>query len=419
MQSFSELLSHGSGWLFIPTAVVLGALHGLEPGHSKTMMAAFIIAVRGTVMQAVLLGVAATISHTAIIWLLAAIGLHFAARMDVEAIEPYLQFASGLVIVGLSGWMLIRTRNDLRAAVAHSHNERAPHGGNWIATGHELLEISVFEDGVPPRFRVYAYDDKRGPKDPAKEGVSLRTIRPNDTVQNFALAAKGDYLESVDEIPEPHEFKVECIVAHKDHSHLYVTRFTEADHSHGGGRVDPHAHAHPHDDGGHSHSHAEGDAKHEHSHSHAKSSHTHEGHAHGITSPLGSSEYQDEHERAHAADFARRFSNQNVTTGQVILFGLTGGLLPCPAAFSVLLLCLQTKREFLGFSVVLAFSVGLALTLVTVGAVAAISVNYASKRFSGLNLWVRRLPYRSSGVLGLLGIYLVISSAIHIAYSAH
>ena len=29
-------------WIFIPTAILLGALHGLEPGHSKTMMAAFI-----------------------------------------------------------------------------------------------------------------------------------------------------------------------------------------------------------------------------------------------------------------------------------------------------------------------------------------------------------------------------------------
>ena len=40
-------------------AMLLGALHGLEPGHSKTMMAAFVIAVRGTVGQAVLLGLSA------------------------------------------------------------------------------------------------------------------------------------------------------------------------------------------------------------------------------------------------------------------------------------------------------------------------------------------------------------------------
>jgi len=60
-----------SSLFYIPTAIVLGALHGLEPGHSKTMMAAFIIAVRGTIAQAVLLGLAATISHTAVVWLVA------------------------------------------------------------------------------------------------------------------------------------------------------------------------------------------------------------------------------------------------------------------------------------------------------------------------------------------------------------
>src|SRR5882724_6147533 len=69
MTSLNELVSQGASnaWLFIPSAIVLGALHGLEPGHSKTMMAAFIIAIRGTVRQAVLLGVSATLSHTAVI----------------------------------------------------------------------------------------------------------------------------------------------------------------------------------------------------------------------------------------------------------------------------------------------------------------------------------------------------------------
>lgn len=69
MTEFSTLLQQGASnaWLFIPSAILLGALHGLEPGHSKTMMAAFIVAIRGTVTQAVLLGVAATLSHTAVV----------------------------------------------------------------------------------------------------------------------------------------------------------------------------------------------------------------------------------------------------------------------------------------------------------------------------------------------------------------
>jgi ABC-type nickel/cobalt efflux system permease component RcnA len=53
--TFNEYLAHGNAWLFLPAAILLGALHGLEPGHSKTMMAAFIVAIRGTIGQAVLL----------------------------------------------------------------------------------------------------------------------------------------------------------------------------------------------------------------------------------------------------------------------------------------------------------------------------------------------------------------------------
>lgn len=71
MSEFSTLLQQGNGWFFIPSAILLGILHGLEPGHSKTMMAAFIIAIKGTVKQAVMLGLAATLSHTAIVWLIA------------------------------------------------------------------------------------------------------------------------------------------------------------------------------------------------------------------------------------------------------------------------------------------------------------------------------------------------------------
>ena len=61
MPDFLHALQSGAThlWLFIPAAILLGALHGLEPGHSKTMMAAFIVAIRGTIGQAVLLGPAA------------------------------------------------------------------------------------------------------------------------------------------------------------------------------------------------------------------------------------------------------------------------------------------------------------------------------------------------------------------------
>src|SRR5206468_8060297 len=110
VHSFQDYLQHGNAWLFIPAAIVLGALHGLEPGHSKTMMAAFIVAIRGTVKQAVLLGLSATISHTAIIWVLAFIGLRYSGQFNVEKLEPYFQVVAGLIIIGMAAWTFVRTR---------------------------------------------------------------------------------------------------------------------------------------------------------------------------------------------------------------------------------------------------------------------------------------------------------------------
>src|SRR3954467_5584875 len=106
MASLPELIQSGpsSAWLFVPTAVLLGALHGLEPGHSKTMMAAFIIAVRGTVTQAVLLGLAATLSHTAVVWVIALGGQFFGQQWAGEASEPYFQLASAVIIVAIALW---------------------------------------------------------------------------------------------------------------------------------------------------------------------------------------------------------------------------------------------------------------------------------------------------------------------------
>ena len=80
--------------------------------------------------------------------------------------------------------------------------------------------------------------------------------------------------------------------------------------------------------------------------------------------------------------------------------------MPCPAAFTILLVCLQIKKAALGFSIVGAFSFGLALTMVTVGALAAWSVQHAERRFSGFSEAMRRAPYVSCALLTLLAAYM-------------
>jgi nickel/cobalt exporter len=357
MNDFLHAVQNGSTnvWLFIPAAILLGALHGLEPGHSKTMMAAFIVAIRGTIGQAVLLGLSAAISHSLIIWVLAAAALHFGNQWNAESVEPYLQLGSAVMILALATWMFFRTRRELHAAHHHHHGHGHDHAHSERFTldmGHGKLELSVFEDGVPPVFQIRA---PKGEHLPAAKEVSLETVRPDGTRQVFQFVAKKDFLGSTVDIPEPHEFDVTVTLGHGHHHHTCRVEFREDEYHH--------------------HHHAEDD---------------------------GSQEFQDAHERAHAEDIAQRFAGRAVTTPQIILFGVTGGLMPCPAAFTVLLVCLQLKKVTLGFAMVGAFSFGLALTMVATGVLAAWSVRHAEKRFKGFGEAVRRAPYVSCVLLVVL-----------------
>ncbi len=379
MTDLVQALQNGSAnlWVFLPTAVFLGALHGLEPGHSKTMMAAFIIAVRGTIWQAVLLGLSAAISHSLLIWLLAALALHFGSQWNAETVEPYLQLASAAGILVLAVWMFLRTRREVAEAAAHHHHHGEHEAGHshghsenfLLDTGHGKLELSVFEDGVPPVFRLRAPEGQRLPR---AVDVEIETVRPDGARQKFTFAAKEGFLESRTDIPEPHEFEATLTLHH------------------GGGGVMR--------GGGHHHAHTcrvtFSEAGHPHGHDHAPES------AEG-------EDFQDAHERAHALDIEKRFAGRSVTTPQIILFGITGGLMPCPAAFSILLICLQLKKATLGFVMVGAFSFGLALTMVTTGALAAWSVRHAQKRFKGFGEIMRRAPYVSCVLLVVIAAYMV------------
>ncbi len=389
MPPIAELIQQGATnlWVFIPTAILLGALHGLEPGHSKTMMASFIIAVRGTIGQAALLGLCAALSHSLIVWALAAAALKFGNELIAEQAEPYFMLLSALVVIGVSIWMFLRTRRDEAAARAQQH---APHGGKVINTGHGIVELEVFEAGVPPRFRLHSYSQAMVAQGfDAHETVIIETIRPDGARQSFDLKPSGPFLESKQEIPEPHEFEAVLSMGHGDHIHRFEVSFSEEDHGH----------AHSHDDHGHSH--------HQHSHD--------------IGDDLlgGDGTYQDAHERAHAEDIKRRFVGQKVTTGQIAMFGLTGGLVPCPASVTIMMICLHLKQYSLGAAMVASFSLGLALSLVSVGVIAAWGARHVGKRLGNGRFGdhARKMPYFSSALMGLVGVLMGIQAWMQIAAS--
>lgn len=364
MTEFSTLLQQGASnaWLFIPSAILLGGLHGLEPGHSKTMMAAFIVAIRGTLTQAILLGLAATISHTAVVWVIALGGMYFGQQWNAETSEPYMQIASAVLMIGVALWMMWRTWRQ-QSACFHDHGNEHDHQHDevkHIDTGHGVVRLEVFEDGVPPRFRL-SRDGKHGHAW-ASDQVRVETERFDGSRQAFTFVQRDGFVESEQEIPEPHEFVARLRLGHEHHSHDYDVEFVEHDHHH----------------------HAIKDYE---------------------KLDVSVPGYQDPHELAHANDIRHRFANREVTTGQIIMFGLTGGLIPCPASITVLLLCLQLKKIALGATLVLSFSIGLALTMVASGALAALSVKHVSKRWSGFGEFARKAPYFSGALILLVGFY--------------
>ena len=369
MPPIAELIQQGATnlWVFIPTAILLGALHGLEPGHSKTMMASFIIAVKGSVGQAALLGLCAAFSHSLIVWALAAAALKFGNELIAEQAEPYLMLLSAVVVIGVSIWMFMRTRRDELAAKVNQH---APHGGKIINTGHGIFELEVFETGVPPRFRLHSYTSSmRSQAVNEHHRVLIETLRPNGAKQTFELKATGMYMESIQDIPEPHEFEAVVSLGHGDHIHRFEVNFSEDDHNHGG-----HGHGHHHD----------------------------------VGDDLlgGNGSYQDAHERAHGEDIKRRFVGQHVTTRQIAMFGLTGGLVPCPASVTILMICLHLKRFTLGAVMVGSFSLGLAISMVSVGVIAAWGARQVGKRFGNgrFSDLARKMPYFSSGLMALVAL---------------
>ena len=368
MASLPDLIQTGGhAWLFLPSAFFLGALHGLEPGHSKTVLTSFIIAVRGTITQAVLLGLSATVSHTLIVWILVGVGMILGRQWYNEASEPYFQLASAVLVVLIALWMLWRTYRERHHAANHSHSQEkhGPHGGTLISTGHGTVEISVFETGVPPIFRLYFFGSSMKPIAPEDaKAVGIETLREGGGRQAFSFLRKEDFLESTTDIPEPHEFKLTMTIGHGGHHHSFTTQFTEEHHHHA---ID-----------------------------------------------AGSPDFEDAHQRAHAQEIERRFTSKNVTTGQIILFGLTGGLLPCSAAITVLLLCLQTHRLLLGFLLVGGFSLGLGATMVATGVVAAWGMKHVSAKFGGAAGLMKKAPYFSSALIICLGLYLGIHAWIQL-----
>ena len=199
----------------------IGALHAVEPGHGKTMVAAYLVGSHGTPKHAVLLGAMVTFTHTVSVFLLGFITLFLAQYIMPETLTKYLGVASGLSIVWIGALLLYRRwRTFSKASHAHGH-------------GHEHAHLHTHDHG-------HHHHHAEAP------------------VAKLAHKHSHDH---------PHDHSHDHGHGHShDHAHPHTH-----DHQHAAAPVATAAHTHSHDHG-HAHSH-------DHDHAHGLT-HTHDGHTH-------------------------------------------------------------------------------------------------------------------------------------------
>src|SRR5690348_16769863 len=118
---------------FLLSSFWAGAAHAATPGHGKTIAAAYIVGARGKPIDAVILGVFVTLSHTSgiiLVGVLASLGFGW---LRPQRIEAYLGLGVGVLVVVLGLWMLWTQRDLLALAMgeaggATAHDHAHDHG---------------------------------------------------------------------------------------------------------------------------------------------------------------------------------------------------------------------------------------------------------------------------------------------------
>jgi ABC-type nickel/cobalt efflux system permease component RcnA len=110
---------------YILSSFWIGAVHAATPGHGKTIAAAYIVGARGRRIDAVILGVFVTLSHTTGIVLVGVLASLGSVWLVPQRVEAYLTLATGLLVVGLGLWMLWTQRDLLALAMGDPSIARA------------------------------------------------------------------------------------------------------------------------------------------------------------------------------------------------------------------------------------------------------------------------------------------------------
>ena len=159
--------------------------------------------------------IALLIAYESVSRLFAPVTIHFAEAIPIACL--------GLAVNVASAWLLSSGGHHHGHSHGHAHEGHGHDEAHHISTSAGVVVLEVFEDGVPPRFRLRV---ETGPALMA-EATSVETVRLDGTREIFSMKDQGAYLELVEEIPEPHAFTARVRIGEQD----YPVVFAEHEHA--------------------------------------------------------------------------------------------------------------------------------------------------------------------------------------------
>lgn len=126
--------------------------------------------------------------------------------------------AAPLVACGQSG---NETEASESVEAAADDYERGPHNGRMLRDGDFAIEVTVFEDGVPPEYRLYAYRAGE-PIDPDTVRARVMITRLDGEKTTFNFEPQEDFLRGQGVLVEPHSFDVVVAASVGDETHRWA-----------------------------------------------------------------------------------------------------------------------------------------------------------------------------------------------------
>lgn len=143
--------------VYFPAAVLLGALHAMEPGHAKALTASYLIGIKGTKKDSILLGLSVAATHSLAVILISMIGVWLGNEAFTGHATEWLERGSGFVAIAIGSWMLYRrlfVKRDPQEIHAHHHAPNPIDVKSSVL--HGVIEIINTPIGERMRFTTHA-----------------------------------------------------------------------------------------------------------------------------------------------------------------------------------------------------------------------------------------------------------------------